>query len=704
MSEMENFVKSPSSQRPRTEQPRGPVATARPPPSRRRDKPQLSCNACRKRKVRCDRLHPCIARGPAHVQDRINQLEGLVLGLMKQNTSNPRPGATTPNSVNNVGWPNDTHRDQSLDEGAKNPPPNASPSPSDYGNIRMRNSESSYVSSAHWAAVLDSISELRDHFEQEDEHSALTMHDAHACAGFPGPQLFYTGASSTISIDSILEAIPPRLVVDRLISRYFNDLDMASGVPHSGKFLREYEEFWKCPRKTPIIWIGLLFTMMCLSAQVQHHFLDSNSNADPQNQHSQTSTQTALFREKITHCLILGHYTKGGPHVLETLILYLMVEVFPSKDTASGLRILVSTIVTIATQMGYHRDASHFPNISPFAGEVRRRVWALIVQLDFNISMQMGLARFIKESQIDVSEPRNLFDSDFDEGCTELPSSRPETEVTPTLYTLTKVRLIVIGAKVADASTEPKPYSYHAVLGLDTQIDEVKTTLPPAMRWNGMACSLAVSAQILMKRIWIEICVHRLKIVLHKRFMLISESRETNSVQGEYSFSRNICLSAAMKILELQHLVDEETKPDGRLYKCRWRLTASFFHDFLLATSILCFYLQNNTGKFGIGVRETGSDLGTENNDLDLFKVKELLRTSQIIWRRESHSSQEARRAAFALHYILGDPETGPSHSGPTSTVMYFPGHFADMMSGCDFLADLDIQFPNEVLSWPQHI
>lgn len=93
-----------------------------PPPSRRRDKAQLSCKSCRSRKVRCDRLRPCSncssrglgfscvytktttssasspaqAASPARLQlsatsmkDHINQLENLVLELMHQNESSP---------------------------------------------------------------------------------------------------------------------------------------------------------------------------------------------------------------------------------------------------------------------------------------------------------------------------------------------------------------------------------------------------------------------------------------------------------------------------------------------------------------------------------------------------------------------------------------------------------------------------------------
>ena len=67
----------------------------------------------------------------------------------------------------------------------------------------------------------------------------------------------------------------------------------------------------------------------------------------------------------------------------------------------------------------------------------------------------MGLPRLIKENQTDIAEPRNLADSDFNELMAELPASRPETEVTPILYILAKLRILSVGVKVADMASEP---------------------------------------------------------------------------------------------------------------------------------------------------------------------------------------------------------------------------------------------------------
>lgn len=311
--------------------------------------------------------------------------------------------------------------------------------------------------------------------------------------------------------------------------------------------------------------------------------------------------------------------------------------------------------------MGYHRDAKHFPNISPFAGEMRRRVWGMITQIDYTSSTQIGLPRLVKESQCDTEPPRNLFDTDFDESTSELPPSRPESETTPLLYVIAKLRLLPVGVKVADLATAPHPHSYAETIDLDKQIDAARNALPPNLKWTSLASSLHVQPQIIMERIYLEVCLQRLKIDLHRKFL------EPSRVQKEYAYSRSTCLVAAMNILEFQHLVDEEIRVDGRLYQSRKRLSSAYIYDFLLATSILCFYLQTRTETM---MQEQYSDGSEEAISVD--KIKQLLRTSQVIWDRSSVTNKGARKAAAALRYILGDSGGNSSSFGLDN--QFFPG------------------------------
>ncbi|KAJ6014617.1 hypothetical protein N7540_009208 [Penicillium herquei] len=485
---------------------------------------------------------------------------------------------------------------------------------------------------------------------------------------------------------SILKYLPPRHTVDRLVSRYFNSLDIAPGIVHSGKFLREYEEFWKAPHDTPILWVGILFSIMCLSTQLQQAYSSlenssssSRSHPRPTSQAGDTESLSLRYKEKAIQCLLLGHYTKGGPYVLETLILYFLIENFHLKDMEIGIWVLVGNIVQIAIHMSYHRDAKHFPSISPFAGEMRRRVWAMIVQLDFSVSMQLGLPRLIKGSDTDTAEPRNLNDSDFDEHSSALPASKPETEVTPTLYVLAKLRMLSVGVKVADMAMKPQSYSYLEITKLDQGIEEARHAIPLNLKWTGLSSSLDVPSQIIVQRIWLEVIIHQLKIILHRKFLETSHLDQQHDQQQEqrYNRSRSGCLEAAIQILNLQHVVDEETSPDGLLYQSRWRISSAFTNDFLLATSVLCFYLQANDKqhKNSNNPRDLGLKLG-------MGKVRELLRTSRAIWSRQCATSREAWKAVAALDYILDGPYGRPEPATfenalsavPDTGVSYFPG------------------------------
>lgn len=87
---------------------------------------------------------------------------------------------------------------------------------------------SNYVGSSHWAAVLDSIADLKEFFEEKEETRNIVTDFIPANHINPRwPQLLYGCEESTRT--DILASIPPRRVVDRLVSRYFTDLDIAPG-------------------------------------------------------------------------------------------------------------------------------------------------------------------------------------------------------------------------------------------------------------------------------------------------------------------------------------------------------------------------------------------------------------------------------------------------------------------------------------------
>ena len=179
---------------------------------------------------------------------------------------------------------------------------------------------------------------------------------------------------------------------------------------------------------------------------------------------------SATFRNLMAQCLTLADYTKPFPYVIETLTLHLHGEFSQAKETDVGVWVLVAVITRLAMRMGYHRDSKMFPNISPFDGEMRRRVWTYVRQADLLFSSQVGLPPMIRTEDSDTELPRNLYDDDFTENSKELPASRPPSEPTPMSYLINKARITYVFGRVIEQESSIKNGSYDTVMEIDAEL------------------------------------------------------------------------------------------------------------------------------------------------------------------------------------------------------------------------------------------
>jgi hypothetical protein len=181
-------------------------------------------------RLRCDRQHPCGAcsrRGLANscqyattssstpdsqrsvaprqstsLHGRISELESLVVTLMEGQSlpSPPTPNSPRPSSLSVADvFPEMRRTNKSHHEAA---------CPADPGTLKLRESGSSYVQSAHWEAILTKIKGLKEDLVTD---SKVPL----------GSHLFY-GPNRHATRDEILAAVPPRPVVDRLMALHFD--------------------------------------------------------------------------------------------------------------------------------------------------------------------------------------------------------------------------------------------------------------------------------------------------------------------------------------------------------------------------------------------------------------------------------------------------------------------------------------------------
>ncbi|KAI9851149.1 MAG: hypothetical protein M1838_004358 [Thelocarpon superellum] len=604
------------------------------------------------------------------MKSRIEQVEHLAVALMKQQGLAPphaeayQEGSAETALLNRSGLPkgleDDWHEGWGAEDDADFDRPRLDPDEEalsrDFGRINMDQSSTSYRSGAHWATILEHITEVKGFFESTTPLNE-GPDESEVRSGPPSPILLL-GASEPPSKTDILASMPEKTVVDRLVSRYFNSKDLAVVMLHVPTFQQQYEAFWEDPDGTSVAWIGLLFSIMCLAT----FFYRRTGDPLPEPLERAHEVMDA-FRVCTAHCLFLGNYTKPGPHTLETLLLHLFSEYVRSNDAESGIYVMMGIIVRLALRMGLHRDPAQYSKISPFQGEMRRRLWAMVSQTDLLISFQSGFPSTIRQEQGDTEPPSNLFDEDFDEDSKDLPPSRPRTEMTPVSYLITKSALTAAFRRIAEHAFSMDRTSYETVLKLDHDLQAAQESIPAFLQIRSMDRSITDPAYLIMQRFYLELLFQKSRCVLHRRYML--EGRR----QSRFAYSRATCIEAALKLLEHQSAIHNEIQRGGQLYRDQWFVSSLTSHDFLTAAMILCLEVSRDGAEKGEGSwrpYEAGGR-STEDEGRRKLLIKALERSREI-WQASKDYSREARKAYEALKVMLYKVNDGERGSTASST------------------------------------
>ncbi|KAF4996034.1 hypothetical protein FDECE_12602 [Fusarium decemcellulare] len=425
------------------------------------------------------------------------------------------------------------------------------------GSLNTSASASSYVSGAHWVAILDSISELKEQVQSEDEDISKDHEDPLIRAEDHKPSLLF-GYQCNLSKEDLIATLPARPIVDRWVSEYFNDLDMMPHISclHTGNFSREYENLWASPSSVSPIWLGLLYSMICLSAR----FGSTSSPTECEDSWGgATSSSGPLYLEQIVQCLVLGDYSQGGPYVIETLLHYFMIEHLRRPDTEVNTWLLLGVILRLGLRMGYHRDPSQFPNLTPFQREMRRRVWATLYVADVWQSIQIGAPRMFQDGQWDTRDPLNLVDTDFDETSSELPPSRDNGEVTHIFFVIARFKLAKVMGAISDIINAMQPDPSKAAKA-EKMLQETYDSLHPILKFTPGRSTLNEHPRTVLHQFLLAVSLHQAQVLLYQRYLTMPpEGNDSND-------PLNVLIDAALKILEYQNLMDLEIQPGGSLW------------------------------------------------------------------------------------------------------------------------------------------
>ncbi|KAJ6187256.1 hypothetical protein N7519_002164 [Penicillium mononematosum] len=624
---------------------------------KKRTRVQFSCTACRYRKLKCCRNHPCgnckkrgeatsctyVGRGPRAkaqhgrssptlVQDRLRHLENLVKSLAQKQRSEPDIdfNAVQPKNRDGYAAPSPgSDRDAAL-------------VPGDTGTLVVKNEGTSYIDGANWRAILEEISDVKEYLDEDGEDS-----DDEGVEVDPyddSSPVLLLGHGRPVSKEEMLMDIPPRSVADRLVSRFLKTSEPARVSIHVPTYQKEYEEFWLRPADKSFTWISLLYSIMALSLSLYDRGSEPlpSSMADP-------IKSWAIFRKRSSQCLIQANYITPGRYKGEALFLYSLTEFYRTQDSQIGMSYLLGMTIRLTMRMGYHRDPRHYPMLSAMDGEMRRRLWALLVQLDTLVSFQVGVPRTIQPWQYDTELPSNLLDTDFDETSVQLPPERPSNEGTDCTYTRAKSHIMSVFGQITDLAFSREHSSYDEIMEIDRRLETSHDMLPSCLKIRPMTQCIADPAELTVRRFALELLYQTARLVLHRRYIA-----ETNT---KFAYSRSVCLAAARKALQHHKEIWTEFMPGGQLHAERYFLK-SLHNSFLLSAMILCLEMSQDAD------RGDAARLGPQERAEFLF----LLESTHRIFMESSRQSVDTQRAVNALNIMLKRVKKGDFQYSSSTT------------------------------------
>lgn len=121
---------------------------------------------------------------------------------------------------------------------------------------------------------------------------------------------------------------------------------------------------------------------------------------------SDWSSSLDVWRQRAVDCLVLGRYASGNVHVLEAFLLHLQSQYLSLQYSRLDLWFEMSTIIRLAFRLGYHRDPNQLPAVYVFDGEMRRRTWLNLVQIEALMSSITGFPSMIPMDYCDTQDPQ----------------------------------------------------------------------------------------------------------------------------------------------------------------------------------------------------------------------------------------------------------------------------------------------------------
>ncbi|WYZ44906.1 hypothetical protein EsH8_VIII_000222 [Colletotrichum jinshuiense] len=394
-------------------------------------------------------------------------------------------------------------------------------------------SKTRYFGQSHWMNAADMLYRLVSFARKfESERSSKLYQELEKCKKLG--RLIKARRTPSFSSISTGKSMPSREVADALIECYLRTFESVQRIVHIPTFRDDYERYWQDPAKANDSFIILMQLCMGIGA--------------------------TFYDERCTlRTLAIQWFWEG--------MFWLITPCEKSKMTITGLQIRclmhhlrhtanigcdlswigAGSLIRTAMYMGLHRDPKSILKMTPYRAEMRRRLWATILEISLQTSIDSGGPPLISTQDYDTEPPANVDDEQLvEDGDSAFPVPKDARK-----YTQMTVPLAMFG-------------TFATRLAVIKRVNEFRsdTVYEETLRYSN---NLSTSLQGMMQQLKLHLAVtpfqsryaqfmtYRLFFALHQQVIPLALRNPV------YYFSRKMSIDTALRLCDVAFLTQDKS-------------------------------------------------------------------------------------------------------------------------------------------------
>jgi hypothetical protein len=312
--------------------------------------------------------------------------------------------------------------------------------------------------------------------------------------------------------------------VDELVRIYMKMFEATHRIFHIPSFWQEYREFWRDKSKACPAFVAQLLLVMATALLFR-----KNQSPDPLPSEEPLARRQMAVRWVHAVEVWLSHLQKRDLTLIRIHCLLIIAKRVNCMDVWDS----AGTVVRLAMAMGLHRDPDKLSKISVFHAEMRRRLWATILELDLQASMERGMP-IRHGNYYDTRPPLNINDWDVMESTQAAPMER--SNVTETSFQVQMLKSLPVRLEVARMinSLDPEP-PYEEILRLDKELVQCLQDIPHNLKIETHS-KVQIEAGLSLPKQLLDLHIRRYLLILHTPFAAQAAN------DPRYNYSRHVCL------------------------------------------------------------------------------------------------------------------------------------------------------------------